>query len=100
MGSCGAWNQEIVHGYVQQQFTGLDWSQWVDSQSEVGGGGYQSVLSCIVSKHTNKQTYDFMRAVIEVIYRGCKSVRLIVICSYELLAFNKSNYHLIPVSTH
>jgi hypothetical protein len=43
------------------------------SQSEVGAGSWQSVLSCTVSSHhlakTSEQTEDFMCAVVIMIYR-------------------------------
>jgi hypothetical protein len=48
----------------------------------------ERVLSYIVSSRcfvtTSEQTEDFTCAVVVVIYRVCKSVRLLVICSYEL----------------
>jgi hypothetical protein len=61
-----------------------------------------AVLGCIARSHylarTSEQTEDFMCVVVIVIYRvSYREIdTVIVICSYELQAFNKSNYKSKP----
>jgi hypothetical protein len=82
------YNEGQLDKPVSRQLWVGGWSQWL------------AVLNCIVSSQypatTSEQTEDFMCNVVVVIYRVCKSVRLSVICSYKLWAFNKSNYQSKP----